>query len=242
MIGSQNMFPPVIKNLLIINALMFVATEYVFPDMGIFLKPILALYHWESPLFEPWQFITHIFMHGSESHLFFNMFGLWIFGAAIENYWGSKRFLNYYLLTGFGASILHYLMIHFQLIQVVDLVPQEILHSIQDGDGTIPAPSQRSAVTNQYIRTLITPVLGASGALYGVLMAYGMSFPERSIYMYFLFPIKAKYLVMAYGCYSLYRGIQSAPVDSIAHFAHLGGLIFGFIAIWYWRKNNSDFY
>lgn len=237
MIGYDNMFPPAVKNLLFINIIIYIAVTYVLPDMGMDIRRDIPLYHWESPFFRPWQFLTSIFMHGNESHLLFNMFTLWIFGHTMENYWGTKRFINYYLLTGFGAALLHYLMINFQMVALRDSISPMDLETIRSG----MVPMTESVEIQKYIRAIVTPVVGASGAVYGILIALGMTFPDRQINLYFIFPIKIKYLVMIYGSFALYRGIQANP-DGIAHFAHMGGLIFGFIAINYWRKNNSNFY
>lgn len=237
MIGSGNMFPPAVKNLLFINIIIYIAVGYALPSMGINIMSEVALFHWESPFFAPWQFITHMFMHGSEGHLLFNMFSLWMFGSTMENYWGTKRFVNYYLLTGFGASILHYLIINFQLIELRESISPENIEVIHNG----LYPGTSSVAIEKYIQILTTPVVGASGALYGILIALGMTFPDRHIHLYFLFPIKIKYLVMIFGSLALYRGIQANP-DGIAHFAHVGGLLFGFITITFWRKNNSNFY
>ena len=238
MIGSQNMFPPVVKNLLIINVILFIATYYVFPDMGINLKDFLGLHYWKSDFFKPWQFVTYIFMHADESHLFFNMFAIWMFGSAIENYWGSKRFLNYYIITGIGAAIIHYFIIHIQASLLEPLLDQQTIDLALQGKYY---PNRLTPNSQQYL-SLVGGLVGASGSLFGILLAYGMSFPNHKIYLYFLFPIKAKYLVMGYGFIELYSGIENNPGDNVAHFAHLGGMLVGFITIWYWRKNNSNFY
>ncbi|MCH8567979.1 MAG: rhomboid family intramembrane serine protease [Balneolales bacterium] len=183
-------FTPAVKHLLIINGLFFVAF-----NTGV-LRELLffnfALFPFSSDLFRPWQLISYMFLHGGFGHIFFNMFALWIFGTAIEDAWGTKRFVQYYFIAGLGAAVIH---------------------------------------------MLITPsaVIGASGGVFGILLAFGMMFPERRIYM-LLIPvgIKAKYFVVLYGALELMLGISSLQTG-IAHFAHLGGMVVGFLLIKYWK-------
>lgn len=201
----------VVKNLIIINALMYFATM-VLATKDINLIKYLALYNPHSKLFHPYQFVTHMFMHGGFGHIFFNMFGLWMFGANIERMWGPKRFLFYYMVTGLGAAFVHTMVNYNQPFQMID----------------------------QYGAVHDIPTVGASGAIYGVLLAFGMLFPNVIIYFNFLFPIKAKYFVLIFGAIELFSGFRSAG-DNVAHFAHLGGMIFGFILIQYWRRNPPHF-
>ncbi|MBF25463.1 MAG: rhomboid family intramembrane serine protease [Flavobacteriales bacterium] len=209
-----NILPPIVKNLLIINGLLFLATITLM-SQGINLKSILGLHHWQSPDFETWQIISHMFMHGDFTHLFFNMFAVWMFGAQLENLWGSKRFLNYYLMTGLGAAILHFSIFHF-----------------------FELPSYNNDIQN--ILIIKHTVLGASGCLFGLLIAFGLLFPNTLLFFLFIpFPIKAKYFVIIYGIAELYYGLQNNPNDNIAHFAHLGGMLFGFLIIKYWQWNNK---
>ena len=157
-----------------------------------------------------------MFMHGNFSHLFFNMFALWMFGYALENYWGSKRFLVYYLITGVGAALIQ-----------TGVLALEIRGMTQ---GLPPFAAQH------YINQIVT--VGASGAVYGILLAFGMCFPNVPIFLYFFFPIKAKWFVIIYGVIELFAGI-GGTADGVAHFAHLGGMIFGLLLILYWRKHGS---
>jgi len=188
-----SMLPPVVKNLLIINVIVFLATM-VLERAGYYnITNMLALNAIPTGRFRIWQLFTYMFMHGSFSHLFFNMFALWMFGYILENFWGSRRFLFYYLVCGIGAGLCNI------------LVP---------GWGL---------------------TVGASGAVYGVLLAFGMMFPEERIYLYFLMPIKAKWFVIGYAAIELLEGIFVS--DGIAHFAHLGGMLFGLLLILYWRKH-----
>ena len=206
--------PPVVKNILIINGLLFLATITLL-SQGIDLRQMLGLYHWQSDNFKTWQIISHMFMHGDFTHLFFNMFAVWMFGAQLENLWGSKRFLNYYLITGLGAAMLHFFIFHFYEL------------------ASFPIQYQNILITKHL-------VLGASGCLFGLLVAFGLLFPNTMLFFLFIpFPIKAKYFVVIYGLAELYYGIQNNPSDNIAHFAHLGGMLCGFIIIKYWQYRNK---
>jgi membrane associated rhomboid family serine protease len=224
-----NYLPPVIKNLLILNGLMFLAT-LTFPQ----LIGKVALYYPLSPLFQPYQIVTHMFTHGSFGHVFFNMFALWMFGAVLENVWGPQRFLTFYIVTGLGAAAIHTGVHAFQLYQITGSVAPEVINGSNAGNFT-PEDMQR-------IRAIITPTVGASGAVYGVLLAYGMLFPNTLLYIYFLVPIKAKYLVIILTAVELYLAFMNNPNDNIAHFAHLGGMVFGFFMIRYWKRNPNRFY
>jgi len=209
-----NILPPVVKNLLIINGLLFLATITLI-NQGFDLRNTLGLHHWKSNDFHTWQIISHMFMHGNFTHLFFNMFAVWMFGTQLENLWGSKRFLNYYLLTGLGAAILHFSIFEFFELKKIP----EIYHDL---------------IIAKHV------VLGASGCLFGLLVAFGLLFPNTMLFFLFIpFPIKAKYFVIIYGLAELYYGIANNPNDNIAHFAHLGGMLFGFIIIKYWQIKNK---
>ena len=260
------LLPPVVKNLLIINGLFFLATYSILNVYGIDLEKILGLYYFGSDLFRPYQFVTYMFMHANIQHIFLNMFALWMFGYLLENVWGSKRFLTFYILTGLGAAITQMLVnyVHFTFIYaaadtfaqtpnlnaftvfVKDYFPQYL-----SADGTIrsfvsswtlsphdPAFARQSIeYTHQLIKLgMDVPTIGASGSVFGILLAFGMMFPNMLVYVYFLFPLKAKWIVILYGAFELYSGFSNNPTDNVAHFAHLGGMIFGFFLIIYWRK------
>jgi len=209
--------PPVVKNLLIINGIFFVATLVLGNTFGINLSRIFGLHYFASDLFKPWQIITYMFMHSTTDfgHIFFNMFALWMFGSAIENVWGGKRFLLYYLITGIGAAVLHYLIVTYQIHYVWNLTDFQYYFAI-----------------NQF------NIVGASGAVFGILLAFGMMFPNSMIYIYFLFPMKAKWFVIIYGALELIYGVAGSN-DGIAHFAHLGGMLFGLILILLWKKKGN---
>jgi membrane associated rhomboid family serine protease len=179
-----------------------------------------------------------MFMHGSLMHIFFNMFALWMFGSAIENYWGPKRFLTYYMVTGVGAILIQMLVQYIQISNVeaqmtqgqINIVLSDGLNYLQQNQNFMdPSMGKLNLLYN-------ASTIGASGAVFGILLAFGMMFPNSIIYIYFAIPMKAKWLVIAYGALELYSGFSNNPGDDVAHFAHLGGMLFGFIMIMYWQK------
>lgn len=188
------MLPTGVKNLLIINTIMFFAYYVVGRTMGLNLNALLGLWPVSTGYFRFWQPLTYMFMHANLEHIFFNMFALWMFGYVLENFWGTKRFIIYYLVCGLGAAATSLLMNH--------------------GAYTV----------------------GASGAVYGILLAFGMMFPDERIYLYFLVPIKAKWFVIIFAAIELFDGVFFTA-DGIAHFAHLGGMLFGLLLILWWRKH-----
>jgi len=233
--SSFSALPEVIKNLLIINGLLFFATISL-ENYGINLTQIFGLHQFQSSNFMPHQLITHFFMHGNFSHLFFNMFALWMFGKTLEKIWGAKRFLIYYLITAIGAAILHLIVSQYQILYLSNNIP-EILDLAKQGLYNVG--NSDSLRLTQLVNT---PTVGASGAVFGILLAFGMLFPNTLLYIYFALPIKAKYFVILYGILELYLGLSNNPADNVAHFAHLGGMIFGFFLIKYWQNNRNTFY
>lgn len=233
--------PPVVKNLIIINALMFLATISFSVTFNIDLRSSLGLHYFSSELFEPYQLITYMFMHGSFGHLFFNMFAVWMFGSAIENAWGPKRFLVYYLLTGIGASLLHYAVVYFEISQLEAIMSEDAISYVR-AHGAALIENHKNFVDPDMASLnglYNTSLVGASGSLFGILLAFGMLFPNALLFMLFLpIPIKAKYFVALYGAMELFSGLQNNPGDNVAHFAHLGGMLFGFILIRYWKSNS----
>ena len=226
-----SVLPPVVKNLLIINGLLFLA------NITLNLNSTLGLHYWHSNNFETWQILTHMFMHGSISHLFFNMFAIWMFGSQLENMWGSKRFLNYYILTGLGAAFLHFLIIHIQVLEISTLFTTYEINQIVN-NGT--AIGKSIIMERELYHLYNTPVVGASGALFGLLLAFGILFPNTLLFFIFIpIPIKAKYFVLFYGLAELFYGLQNNPNDNVAHFAHLGGMIFGYLIIKYWQSKHK---
>ena len=213
--------PPVVKNLLIINILMYAITALT----GNWMYENFALFYFKSPFFKPYQLVTHMFMHGGFTHIFFNMYTLFIFGGVLERVWGSQKFLFYYFVTGIGAALLHLGVMYLQL--------RGYLADAQAGD----------LMATANIRALLTtPTVGASGAIYGLLLAYGMLFPNNI--MQLIFPpvaLKAKWFVLIFGALELLLGL-SGRGGNVAHFAYLGGMIFGWFLILYWKKNNRMYY
>ena len=236
---------------------------------GVDLNRYLALYYPASKYFNPYQFVTHLFMHAGLAHLFFNMFALWMFGRVLENVWGSKRFFIFYFVTGIGAAAFYTLvhwfeytpMIHFAanfaarptpdmfmtFIHKYVTHPNPQIYQFIDAwqAHTMDTAYARQAVmqVNNYVQEVINiPTIGASGAVFGVLLAFGMLFPNTQLMLLFPpIPIKAKYFVIGYGALELYLAL-SQPGSNIAHVAHLGGMLFGYIMVKYWNKKKKYFY
>ena len=220
--------PPATKGLLIINIALFGIT-LLLEQTGIFLTGKLAVFYFESPFFQPYQIITHMFMHGGIAHLFFNMYALWLFGMIIERRWGSKRFLIYYFVTGVGALFLHQLVMYFDI--------QSMAVDISETGEKLFNNVDLPRIGDLYK----TPTVGASGAIFGILLAFGMLYPNVELQLMFIpIPIKAKYFVIGYAVLELFLGVGNFEWDNIAHYAHLGGMIFGFIFIKIWGKDNSS--
>lgn len=218
--------PTVVKNLLIINVLMYLAT-ITLTRFNIDLSAMLGLHFYKASHFRVYQLVTYMFMHANFGHLFFNMFALWMFGNTLENLWGSKRFLLFYLVCGIGAGLCQ------ELVQYI-----QYSHSLVDFDKV--NLGGQIVTMDAYLNMMNT--VGASGAVYGLLLAFGMTFPNSMIYLYFLFPIKAKWFVVGYAVLELVSGLTGT--SNVAHFAHLGGMLFGLGLILYWRKQGvrgSDF-
>lgn len=232
---------PVVKNLLIINVLFFLA-KFVFEKQGIDLGHYLGLYYISSPEFEPYQLATHFFMHADFRHILFNMFALVVFGSMLERVWGPKRFLLFYFITAIGASILHQVVQGIELYQITGTffpdydqfftVKQWGVFSYNTAyESYIPA-----------FRVLGGGAVGASGAIFGLLVGVAMYFPNTEMLLYFAFRVKMKWLALAAGVYEIFSIIQNNPDDSVAHYAHIGGALFGFIVIKIWQRNTSNFY
>lgn len=243
---------PVVKNVLILNALMFLVAFVFGQDQfgNLHLNKTLGLYLYGSANFEPYQLITHMFMHGNLMHIFFNMFALVMFGVPLERAWGSKRFLIFYLVTGFGAALIQQGVSFYRVQQLLNDVSsteaQEILAIVKtEGSLLISQGKNYTDILLGKVNLIYNiPVVGASGAVFGILLGFGMLFPNTELIMLFLpVPIKAKYFVIIYGAIELFSGISNQPGDNVAHFAHLGGMIFGFFLIKYWQKTDrANFY
>jgi len=235
---SYSLLPPVVKNLLIINGIMFLAT-FVFETRGIDLTSIFGLHYFTAQNFKIWQPVTYMFMHGNFGHIFFNMFALWIFGAALENSFGQKRFLTYYMVCGIGAGLIQMLVIGLQINSLSqNLSPEAIQMLHENGRMILNEGKNYIGDMGKLNMALNSVTVGASGSVFGLLLAFGMLFPNALIYVYFLLPIKAKWFVIIYGAIELFYGVAGTN-DGIAHFAHLGGMLFGVFLILYWNKSDQ---
>lgn len=238
--------PDVTKNLVIINALFFLAT-IVAQGQGVNLYGMLGMHYPGSNYFEPYQIITHFFMHGDFGHILFNMIGLIVFGSHLERVWGKKRFFIFYFVTAIGAAALHFGVQGYEVYRLCGewfpnvqiLTDKAVFSPMIEYDYAPDLSFAAEGIVNVYQ----TPVLGASGAVYGLLMAFALLFPNTRFMLLFPpIPIKAKWLALILGGMALYQGYVNNPGDSIAHFAHLGGMLFGFILIQIWRKDRNNFY
>jgi membrane associated rhomboid family serine protease len=286
--GRFQILPTVVKNLIIINSLIVFA-QFVIGRMGIDIADYFGLHYWRSTYFKPWQYLTHMFLHGSYNnvnatimHLFSNMFALWMFGSILENVWGPKKFLVFYLICGMGAAILHMGVVawgfhdvnqdflQYQAAPTLDNFTVFIndhgsggspvigyLRHIQELWSTTPDANlsrQSISAIDQYIHGVTADgqyypgiydeaTVGASGAVFGILFAFGYMFPNTLLYLYFLVPIKAKYVVAGYAVFELVTGIRNSAGDNVAHFAHLGGMLVAFILLKIWnRTDRKHFY
>lgn len=237
--------PPVVKNLILANVVFFLITV-VLKQTGTDLYPILGLHFPLSEKFKLYQFFTYMFMHSSQGigHIFFNMFALYMFGRVLEGVWGPKRFLTFYLVTGIGAAVLHMVVTYFEYQSLIGkMSPDQIAYVKETGyqiwsqgkNFSDPLAGKLNAILN-------TPTVGASGAVFGILLGFGMLFPNTELMLLFPpIPIKAKYFVIGYGALELFFGVSGIQ-GSVAHFAHLGGMLFGYFMIKYWNKNSNRFY
>lgn len=300
--SNFSQIPEVVKNLLIINVLLFLAT---ISFESIDLTKYLGLYQMQSESFRPHQLITHMFMHGNFAHLFFNMFALWMFGRVLENVWGGKKFLIYYMITGLGAMILYSTVQQVQISALEEKMTSDQITQVASEEGykcyqemIWQAKNGKQEFNNVFFNSYeihtqnqvdllslyYSPVVGASGAVFGLLLAFGVLFANTKLFIYVVMlffiiaswvlnlssnfllyvfvllillgrifpditryiwktvPVKAKYFVIIYGLLELYLGLINSPTDNIAHFAHLGGMLFGFLLIRYWKKETGSFY
>ena len=245
--GSRNPFadlPAVVKNLLLLNVIMLLAT-FASSSAGIDLSQILGLHHWSSDLFRPHQLVTYMFMHGGIAHLFFNMFALYMFGKILERVWGPKRFLIYYMVTGIGAGIIQLLVTELRIQSLISDIDPAMYQQILDEGLSIRQMGKNyiDPVAGEINNLINISTVGASGAVFGILLAFGMLFPNTQLMLIIPpIPMKAKYFVLIYGAIELYQGIANNPNDNVAHFAHLGGMLFGFVMIKFWKTNTNNFY
>lgn len=256
---------PLVRNLLILNVVFFIVDAYVINlTQGFALRSLL------SPAFMPYQFVTYMFLHGNLGHLFSNMFGLIIFGPLLERIWGQSRFLIFYFVTGIGAGLLFSGIDYFENSRLQEAV--QVYLEYPTPEGLVDFMSQHAKglyqmnldflnkfeenptsdryvedsmnfVRGYYQQQVNIPMVGASGAIFGILMAFGLLFPNTELFLlFFPFPIKAKYFVAFYGLYELYAGIQNSQSDNVAHFAHIGGMLFAFILLKIWNSDRNKFF
>ncbi|MDR2937710.1 MAG: rhomboid family intramembrane serine protease [Prevotellaceae bacterium] len=261
---------PTVKILIIVNVALLLLTSLL-DRLGLDLTRYLALYFPASEYFFPHQFVTHLFMHGGWAHLFFNMYALFVFGTVLERVWGQKRFLVYYLVTGLGAAALHTLVNWFEISKIQEaaagvintLTPDTFSAFVSEyfsekvnidaidafvsqwetaGSSPLFLAQAEEVINNLTNSAMNVPTVGASGAIFGVLLAFGMLFPNTQLMLLFPpMPIKAKWMVIGYGVLELALGFYN-PGSNVAHFAHVGGMIFGFFLIRYWQKSTGSFY
>lgn len=227
--------PPVVKNLIYINVILLLAswvTPSIFNRFGINLNlnDVLGMHYWESSKFNPAQLITYAFMHGGFMHIFFNMFALYMFGGILEHVWGPKRFLIYYIITGIGAGIVQQIFWSVEFHSALTAINHAISTDALNAASLI---EQKRAFLDS--PNFIT--IGASGSVFGLLLAFGWLFPEQKLFLMFLpIPIPARIFVFGYGIIELFQGVANSAGDNVAHFAHLGGMLFGAILILIWNK------
>lgn len=221
-----NILPPVCKNLLIINAIAFLAT-YVFRMRGIDLSDIFGLHFFASENHYFWQYITYAFFHDNFSHLFFNLFAIWMFGYTLENIWGQKRFIIFCLVSCLGAALAQQITYYFMYSDLVN----GVYSGVNIGNGI-------TISTAEFLNNLNT--IGASGVVFGLLAAFGAMFPNSTIYLYFFIPLKTKWFVIGYIVLELLNGISTTS-DGVAHFAHLGGAVAGLILLWIWKRQRDNY-
>jgi membrane associated rhomboid family serine protease len=267
--GSLNDITPAVKGILVANIVIFLAINL--SSGRVDLTSWLGMYLPGAKRFAIYQYVTHMFTHAELMHIFFNMFAVFMFGRILENVWGTRRFLFYYFVTGIGAALLHSLVSWYGYYQLQEAyqtfreTPDAGLFAefVREAVGKIPASmtsalnewSTNPELTDSYLgeaksfcesalfQRLNIPMIGASGAVFGLLLAFGMLFPNTKLMLMFLpIPIKAKYFVIGYGAIELFYGLQNQSGDNVAHFAHLGGMLFGFFIVRYWRKHGNQFY
>lgn len=256
--------PTVTQNLIIVNILFFVAT-FVLEQQGVDLGTILGAHYFNTPLFKPWQLITHAFMHADIFHIFMNMYVLFMFGSFLERLWGAQRFLKVYFLSAFGAILLYNIAGYFQVEALINLIKSngngeqltminnllrefgksdqflEEANRYLNKDGGITA--YQFAAISDYLGMSMTPMVGASGAVFGLLAAFALLFPNTELQLLFPpIPVKAKYLIGGYFVLEIYSSFHQTAGDHVAHLAHVGGAIVGGVIVLIWKRNSSNFY
>ena len=233
-----------IKHLIIINVILFFAPQLLNMD----LTNLFALHYPKNEHFGVWQYITHMFMHGGPAHLLFNMYGLWAFGTPLEQMWGRNKFLFFYFSAGIGAGLIYTFANYYQFNGIYEQLigmgvsPAEIQNILSSGQYNDSLITLSNKTMSEFYSLYHTPAVGASGAIYGVLVAFGLTYPDAKLALiFFPVPIAAKYFIPLIILSDLFFGMTSYSIGNIAHFAHIGGAIIGFIIAWYWKKNQFKF-
>ena len=234
----------IVKHLIIINVIFYIASIV----LGDFMYDLFAMHYPKNPDFFIWQPLTHMFMHGDTTHILFNMFGLWMFGTPLEQMWGKHKFIFYYLSAGLGAVLIQTLVYHYNVMSLTQILLDNGLSRL-DVNSFYETTRLNTSVIQSVgeerlysgIQSFKAEMVGASGALYGILVGFAMLFPNVQLMLLFPpIPIKAKFLVPLLILFDLFFGLSSYSVGPIAHFAHIGGAITGFIMMWYWKKNQFN--
>lgn len=234
----MNRITDAVKHLIIINVLIFLISIYVIEN-SIMIK-YFALFSTESPWFMAWQLVSSMFMHGSFTHILFNMFALWMFGSALERIWGTKKFLTFYFITGIGSAALYILIKYFQIHSIIDEYSAQEIETVltQGADAVLNNQNFTDIRLGKLNAIINTPTVGASGAIAGLLMAFGILFPNVELMLIFLpIPIKAKYFIPLLIIYEFSMEFASFSWDNVAHLGHLSGMAIGFAIMQYWKKN-----
>mgnify|MGYP000728264825 FL=1 len=234
-----------IKHLIIINVIMYFLPQFLNLD----LTNIFALHYPQNEHFGVWQYVTHTFMHGGTMHLLFNMYALWAFGTPLEQMWGRNKFLFFYFSAGIGAGLIYTLVNYYQFngiyeqITALGISPSEIQNILTTGQYNENIITLSNRTMSEFYSLYHTPAVGASGAVYGILVAFGLTFPDAKLALiFFPVPIAAKYFIPVMIASDLFFGVTKYSIGNIAHFAHIGGAIIGFIIAWYWKKNQFKAY
>jgi len=254
MFSFLNSIPQVTKNILLLNVIFYVITE-VLELQGINLRGTLGAHYVNSPLFQPYQIVTHFFMHGDFFHIFFNMWLFIMLGGFLERLWGPKRFFIFYIASAMGAFALYNALGVYQLIELSNIIGTKVnmdefnlIISQSEGLDELNSnlaqffqnvPNVNIEAVREYISLSYTPMVGASGAIFGVMAAFAVLFPNTEFMLYFAIPVKAKYLVGAYFLIEVYQAFQNQSNDPVAHLAHIGGAIVGVILVLIWRKKDK---
>ena len=243
----MNRLTDTIKHLIIINVILFVVPQLLNIDM----TNILGLHFPENEHFGVWQYVTHMFMHGSFPHILFNMYGLWAFGTPLEQMWGKKKFVFFYFSAGIGAALIYTLVNYYQFNGFYEVLVQNglsnanIYEILNTGVYTnyVDVITLNNTELTEFYSLYHSPAVGASGAIYGVLVAFGLSFPDAKLALiFFPVPIAAKYFIPVMLLGDVFFGVTKYSIGNVAHFAHIGGAIIGFIIAWYWKKNQFKTY